>query len=626
MVNPCIQYVQLDECGMKAWLKLKEKDATTKITRIHKRISCMWQTAHDGIMYPIDKKIITRLSKGLALFCFIGDFAVEAFNKSYQMVNDARDSVMSSASSTVTYTSVDTDSEPGRAFWPADEELSDGGSPRVIVYGYDGLPIQPVAPPSPDYIPGPEDPQAPQVPQDEDEREPMFVQAHDPDYVPEPIYPEYIPLEDEHVYPAEEQPLPPVDSPTALSPGYVADSDPEEDPEEDSEEEHVDYPADGGDDDDDDDDTDDEDEEPFKEEEEHLALADPFDVPVVNHVPSAEDTKALEPDEPVPTPPSPPAYRTTARISIRPEAPILLPPEEEVERLLALPTPPPSPLISLSPPTTKERLARCLAAPALPSSPLPRLPHLYGSPNHVRAPPGFRATMGRLRASSPLPPPVPTSLLLPSPPLPPLPSSLLPPLPDSLFIPPVDRREDIPEAELPPCKRLCLTTPASRYKAGESLTVVPRPTGGHRRYLGRPERDCRGGCTSDTSGGQTLRVVELAAIREQDNPGTSTADHRIDAQDSLIATLTAQVSSQQGHLAMALSEIRALQARDQACANAPEGTASTAHNMPPMRSSATARAAAAARAAVVAAPMTAAAVEQLIEARVSTALANHETL
>ncbi|GJY89537.1 reverse transcriptase domain-containing protein [Tanacetum coccineum] len=42
--------------------------------------------------------------------------------------------------------------------------------------------------------------------------------------------------------------------------------------------------------------------------------------------------------------------------------------------------------------------------------------------------------------------------------------------------------------------------------------------------------------------------------------------------------------------------------------------------MPPRRSSATARAAAAAT------PMTAAAIEQLIEARVSAALANHETL
>ncbi|GJQ90898.1 hypothetical protein Tco_0002037 [Tanacetum coccineum] len=321
---------------------------------------------------------------------------------------------MSSTSSTVTYTSVDTDSEPGRAFWPADEELSDRGFPRVIVYGYDGLPIQPVAPPSPDYIPGPEDPH-----------------AYDPDYVPEPIYPEYIPLEDKHVFPAQEQPLPPVDSPTALSLGYVAYSDSEEDQEEDSEEEHADYPADGG--DDDDDDTDDEDEEPFEEEEEHLALADPSDIPAVDPVPSAEDTEALEADEP---------------------APILLPPEEEVERLLALPTPPPSPLISLSPPTAEECLARCLAAPTLPSSPLPRLPHPYGSPNHVRAPPGFRAAMGRLRASSPIPPPIPAALPLPSPPLPPLPSSPLPPLPDTLFIPPVDRREDIPEAKLPPRKRV----------------------------------------------------------------------------------------------------------------------------------------------------------------------------
>ncbi|GJZ95002.1 hypothetical protein Tco_0667205 [Tanacetum coccineum] len=81
-------------------------------------------------------------------------------------------------------------------FWGADyEEISEGGIPRVIVLGYDGLPLQPVAPPSPDYILGPENLQILPVPQDEDEREPMFIQAHDPDYVPEPIYPEYIPLE-----------------------------------------------------------------------------------------------------------------------------------------------------------------------------------------------------------------------------------------------------------------------------------------------------------------------------------------------------------------------------------------------------------------------------------------------
>nr|GEX51426.1 reverse transcriptase domain-containing protein [Tanacetum cinerariifolium] len=112
-----------------------------------------------------------------------------------------------------------------------DEELSDGGSSRVIVYGYDGLPMLPVAPPSPDYIPGPEEPQTPPAPQDEDEHE--LIQPHDPNFVSEPIYPEYIPLEDEHILSAKEHPLPPVVSPTAESSEYVAESNPEEDPKED---------------------------------------------------------------------------------------------------------------------------------------------------------------------------------------------------------------------------------------------------------------------------------------------------------------------------------------------------------------------------------------------------------
>ncbi|GKE39478.1 hypothetical protein Tco_1462883, partial [Tanacetum coccineum] len=215
---------------------------------------------------------------------------------------------MCSASSDVTYTSVYTDYEPGGVFWGADEEISDGGSPRVIVYGYDGLPMQLVAPPSPDYIPGPEEPQTPQVPQDEDEHEPMFIHAHDPDYVPEPIYPEYIPLEDEHVFSVEEQPLPPVDSPTAKSPGYVAESDPEEDLEEyeddKTEDGPVDYPMDWGDDGDDDDsdssgdDADDEDEDEDEDEEdeeeedeEHLAPVDSaVVVPTVEPVSSPEGT------------------------------------------------------------------------------------------------------------------------------------------------------------------------------------------------------------------------------------------------------------------------------------------------------------------------------------------------
>ncbi|GJV66714.1 hypothetical protein Tco_1482223 [Tanacetum coccineum] len=136
-----------------------------------------------------------------------------------------------SEDSTVTYTQV---SSPF-------EDSSDVGSP-----GVDGPPVMPEdpyayivaayqAPPSPDYMPGPEEPQSPP---------PL-------DFVPEPMYPEYMPLEDE-ILPAEEQPLPAAASPTADSPGYVPESDPEEEPEadddEDPEEDPADYPADQDDD------------------------------------------------------------------------------------------------------------------------------------------------------------------------------------------------------------------------------------------------------------------------------------------------------------------------------------------------------------------------------------------
>ncbi|GJZ97312.1 putative reverse transcriptase domain-containing protein [Tanacetum coccineum] len=218
------------------------------------------------------------------------------------------------------------------------------------------------------------------------------------------------------------------------------------------------------------------------------------------------------------------------------------------------------------------RIAEYAVAPTPPSPQQSPLSHWSSPLPQIPSPP-----LPPPPSSLHLPPQVPTSL--------PLPSSPLPPLPASLFIPPlVDRREDTPETKLPPRKRLCLTALTSRYKVGESLTAAPRPAG---------------------------------------------------------AALIAHVSSLQGHLAMALGEIRALQARDQARADASEDTASTAvglvflslvldnhNNMPLRRSSATARAAAAVRAAIAAAatPMTADAVEQLIEAKVSTALANHETL
>nr|GEW79654.1 hypothetical protein [Tanacetum cinerariifolium] len=147
-------------------------------------------------------------------------------------------------------------------------------------------------------------------------------------------------------------------------------------------------------------------------------------------------SQSFKTDKSAATPPSPPAGHATSRMTVRPQAPMPSLSEAEVKRLLSLPTPPPSPLISLSPPSAEERLARCLAEPAHPSPSVPPLPSsLY------------------------VPSPVPTSLPVPS-----------PGLPASLFIPSlVDRRKDIPEVELPPRKRLCLTASTSRRRRAEEV-------------------------------------------------------------------------------------------------------------------------------------------------------------
>nr|GFB53335.1 hypothetical protein [Tanacetum cinerariifolium] len=136
------------------------------------------------------------------------------------------------------------------------------------------------APPSPDYIPGPEAPPSldyipgPEAPPS-------------PDYIPGSEYPEYLPPADD-VLPAEEQPLPAVVSPTAESPKYITESELEMEPvendgdDERSEEDSIKYPNSRGNDDADDDgddlsedDADDEDEEESsdseEEKEEHLA-------------------------------------------------------------------------------------------------------------------------------------------------------------------------------------------------------------------------------------------------------------------------------------------------------------------------------------------------------------------
>nr|GEW33775.1 putative reverse transcriptase domain-containing protein [Tanacetum cinerariifolium] len=155
------------------------------------------------------------------------------------------------SSSTVTYTSVYTDSNPWRFQWVSDDELE-----ALDV----ALKSSGQAPPSPDYVTVPSDAETPM----------------------------------------EDQPLPDDASRAALSPGYIADSDLEEGPKED--------PTEGGDDaDDESSDDDDDDVKKDEEEEEHLASADSSVVPTVDPFPSAEDTEIFETDDEyafAPTPPS----------------------------------------------------------------------------------------------------------------------------------------------------------------------------------------------------------------------------------------------------------------------------------------------------------------------------------
>ncbi|GJS64765.1 putative reverse transcriptase domain-containing protein [Tanacetum coccineum] len=188
-----------------------------------------------------------------------------------QMVKREQDSVMSdSDESGVTHTEV---SSPF-------EDLSDIGSPRADDHELLELPYIPEdpyfeaalqAPPSPDYVPGPE---------------------HDDDEIV-----------------AEDQPYAEDASPIATRDGGRRLVDIEED-----EDDDMDIEA----------DEEDEDDEMDVEidEEEHLAPAYPVVVALPATAPSAEETEPFETDESAATPPPHPAYRMTARISIPEPLPI----------------------------------------------------------------------------------------------------------------------------------------------------------------------------------------------------------------------------------------------------------------------------------------------------------------
>nr|GFC36015.1 hypothetical protein [Tanacetum cinerariifolium] len=134
------------------------------------------------------------------------------------------------------------------------------------------------APLSPDYVPGLEElEQAPLSP-DYAPPSPVYLP-----YVPELVYLEYMPPEDD-VFPAEEQPLLVAATPTADSPGYIPEFDRKGDHEEDHEEDPADYPADS------------------------IVVT----LPAVDHVSSEEVTKPLPqiPSSPLPIS-SPPPDRPT---------------------------------------------------------------------------------------------------------------------------------------------------------------------------------------------------------------------------------------------------------------------------------------------------------------------------
>ncbi|GJU83696.1 hypothetical protein Tco_1286061 [Tanacetum coccineum] len=262
------------------------------------------------------------------------------------------------ASSTVTYTSVSSDSsEPSSWSIPlvnAGEFLEMDPYEEVAQQGQAHLL-------SSAYVP-----------------DPIELDEHVPVYVPEPEHPEYHAPSDDDIQ-VEDLPYTDDASPIAESPRYIVysdsmeedtdadsidypdepedgeeddDEDPEEDPEEDPSKEHE------PEDDDDDDDTDDEDEEPIEdeEEEEHPAPAYSSAVPVFDPVPSVGDTEVFETDESAPTPRSPqtrfPFSQTRlcrARKTVRLEPPMSASMEACIAEQAAAPIPPTNPTYDQAP-------------------------------------------------------------------------------------------------------------------------------------------------------------------------------------------------------------------------------------------------------------------------------------
>nr|GEY66113.1 reverse transcriptase domain-containing protein [Tanacetum cinerariifolium] len=182
--------------------------------------------------------------------------------------------------------------------------------------------------------------------------DPIELDEHISVYVLEPEYPKYLKTPADDIV-VEDQPHADNDVPTALSPGYIADSDPEEDLEEDPKEEDL-------------------EEEDFEEEDPKEEESDDNAASKKEPSEGSDDAEPSKEDETGVTPP--PSRLHGERISIYLQTPMPHLFEAQVAKLLAMPTPPPSPLTPMS-------------------SPLPQIPSL---PLLV-----------------PLPPPIPSSILPP---------------------------------------------------------------------------------------------------------------------------------------------------------------------------------------------------------------------
>nr|GEY87795.1 hypothetical protein [Tanacetum cinerariifolium] len=194
-----------------------------------------------------------------------------------------------------------------------------------------------------------------------------------------------------------------------------------------------------------------------EEEEEHPAPADSVVVAptAADQALSAEETEPFETDESAATPPPHPVYRTKARISIPAPVPMPTWTDSEVIRLLAISSPPASPLSPWSSPP--------------PQIPFPSLPPILSPPSPILAPApppspirslGYRAAMIRLRDEV---------------------ASTSPP---SSQLPSASRGEDRPEVTLPPRKMLDIAL-GLRYEVRESsFAAAARPAGGFRADYG----------------------------------------------------------------------------------------------------------------------------------------------